>query len=233
MMVAFHGSEEVKAKCLARFMRHQELGKMCKYGYWSDSEGQGCGAEVRFGPTRNYEGRNYETEFGIPLDLAKIKFEIFDGMDSGKCQPFPVQFINSIKVGADLGQVADKFLYWLVEGQYSEKSEGDEALKAVSNLYARKVKGGKVAPEEWDAAASLCFHSSSDKSYSDDSDNGPYGPDEADDSDCALSAAGYCALFQDGFYRSLHLALAYGSRCQPYSLQAAKLLELLDSANDK
>ncbi len=79
----------------------------------------------------------YETELGIPRPLAP---------------------------GADLHQVSDRFLYWLLidphEGviRFAKLDAERQAITRVGELYSQRLEGKTVDGDDWNAARKNCWH---------------------------------------------------------------------------
>jgi hypothetical protein len=148
-MIAFHGKKEIKAKYLKRVRAHQKADEIVKGQYWT--EGKGCAV----GCTIHSSSHNaYETELGIPEWLARVEDVIFEGLPNDRAQKWPSQFLNAIKVGADVNKVEAPFVIFILESLFStfdtEKYlDVKKAIEGCIELY----KEGDLAPSDrWNAA---------------------------------------------------------------------------------
>ena len=155
-MKAFHGDPEVKEKYVGRVQAHRKADQIVQGQYWEDGKGCAVGCTIH-----GSDHQAYETELGIPVQLAHLQDCIFEDLPNEEAKDFPVDFLESIPVGADLKLVLHQFLYWLLvdpqDGviQYAQ-GEGEkqmkEAILSVADLHNRVIKGQEVKNEQWIAA---------------------------------------------------------------------------------
>ena len=155
-MKAFHGDPKVKEKYLGRVKDHREADEIVKGQYWGDGKGCAVGCTIH-----GDDHLAYETELGIPAQLAHLQDWMFEHLPSEEAKDFPVDFLESIPVGADLKPVLNRFLHWLlvdpedgiVQHAQDEGAERvKEAILAVAALHSRVIKGEEVPNVQWDAA---------------------------------------------------------------------------------
>lgn len=135
--IAFHGKPAVKAKYLRRVQTHRLADQILQgYGYWKDGKGCAVGCTIH--------GTNpavYETELGIPLQLAGIEDRLFEGMSNDRSKVWPERFLTAIPVGADLSQIWPQFVTWLLldksDGviQYVDSDDERHVIQQVAELY--------------------------------------------------------------------------------------------------
>ncbi len=156
-MKAFHGDPKVKEKYLARVKAHRKADQIVQHKYWEDGKGRVVGCTIH---GSNYQA--YETELGIPIQLAYLQDWIFENLPNGEAKNFPVDFLESIPVGVDLKPVFHQFLHWLLVApedgviQYAQDEEEEqvkEAILSVADLHNRVIKGQEVTNERWVAAS--------------------------------------------------------------------------------
>ena len=155
-MKSFHGDPKIKEKYLARVKAHLQADEIVKGTYWED--GKGCAVGCTIHGDDHYA---YERELGIPIQLAHLQDWIFENSPNNEAKNFPVDFLESIPVGANLGLVLPRFFHWLLVDpengviQYVQ-DEGEEQIKDsilfVANLYGRVIKGQEVKNGQWDTA---------------------------------------------------------------------------------
>jgi hypothetical protein len=154
---AYHGKPALKAKYLSRVRRHREADELIKGQYWQNGKGcaVGCTLEDRYNEAKHMA---YETDLGIPEALAHLEDSIFEGLPNAKAMLWPERFLASIRPGADLTGVADKFLLaLLVDKKHGCVRHADEqgrrAIMAVAVLLRRKIAGKTITAAEWNASA--------------------------------------------------------------------------------
>ena len=108
-MKAFHGDPKVKEKYLARVKAHRKADQIVQRHYWEDGKGCAVGCTIH-----GSDHQAYETELGIPIELAHLQDWIFENLPNGEARDFPVDFLESIPAGADLKLVLPQFLHWLL-----------------------------------------------------------------------------------------------------------------------
>ena len=153
-MKAFHGDPKVKEKYLARVKAHRAADEIVQGQYWGNGKGCAVGCTIH-----GSDHQAYETELGIPIQLAHLQDWIFENIPNKEAKNFPVDFLESIPVGVDLKLVLHQFLHWLLvdpeDGviQYAHDEEQvKEVILSVADFYNRVIKGQEVTNEQWDAA---------------------------------------------------------------------------------
>ncbi len=161
-MRAFHGSMEIKKFYVGRVRAHREADEIKHGFYWQGGKGCAVGCTIH-----GSKHSRYETELGIPRQLAWLKDGIFKALPSDAAKLWPEQFLEAIPVGANLIVAYWQFMKWLfvdpeegvIKDARKEATKG--AIKAAGDLYARLVKGGAVTEVEWRAtygvATALAF----------------------------------------------------------------------------
>src|SRR5437868_8992456 len=97
---AFHGDPAIKAKYLERVRAHREADQLVRGLYWDGWKGCAVGCTIHSG-----DHRAYETELGIPRNVAHLEDSIFERLRPGDAQDWPERFLEAIAVGADLALV--------------------------------------------------------------------------------------------------------------------------------
>ena len=103
-MKAFHNDVAIKEKYLARVKAHELADEIIKGKYWENGKGCAVGCTIE-----GNEHSRYETELGIPRQIARLEDRIFEGRPNKEAMKFPLKFLQAIKVGADLSIVIPKF----------------------------------------------------------------------------------------------------------------------------
>ncbi len=155
-MKAFHGDPKVKEKYLARVKAHREADEIVKGQYWDNGKGCAVGCTIH-----GENHRAYEKELGIPIQIAHLQDWLFEKLRNDEVKDFPVDFLESIPVGADLKPVLNRFLHWLLvdpeDGivQHAQEVGAErvkEAILSVADLHTRVIQGEEVPNEQWVAA---------------------------------------------------------------------------------
>ncbi len=145
-LISYHGKPAIKRKYLARVRAHRKADDFLQ-GQGS-YDGKGCAVACTM---HKYDHALYETEIGVPIELARLEDSIFEGLSKADCKAWPVRFIAAIPVGKDLSLVWPKFAVWLLidetDGvlQFAKGYDDCEsAIKRVADLYQQKIDGQDV-----------------------------------------------------------------------------------------
>ena len=228
MLIAFNNDPKLKAGLVREINKHRVQDRLVNGTYGKLSQGQafkGCavGCSIRSYCLLTKESletgnhSNYE-KFGIPQLLARLEDGIFEGLSRQDSKEWPVLFMSSIPVGADLPGVWPKFVQWLlvdpVHGviRYAKTDAQKKAIQRVADLYAMSSKATK---DEFREAARACRNA--------------YAADAAADAADAAYAAYAADAAADAAYAA-YAAYAADARQKARRFQAEKLLELLRAA---
>src|SRR3990172_9709817 len=96
-MFAYHNSRAIKEKYLARVKAHAQADELIKGVYWENGKGCAVGCTIH-----SDQHKAYETELGIPVELAYLEDSIFERLPNGESKKWPDRFLSAIRVGADL-----------------------------------------------------------------------------------------------------------------------------------
>jgi len=96
-MLTFHGKQELKDERIAQVRAHRLADQLVKGQYWQDGKGCAVGCTIH-----SSDHRAYETELGIPVELAYLEDTIFENLSNGKAMLWPERFLRAIPVGVDL-----------------------------------------------------------------------------------------------------------------------------------
>ena len=164
-LISFHGDPKIKAKYVDRVRAHQASDELIQgYGYWKDGKGCAVGCTLhrstlhRGGNPGDHPHTGYETELGIPIAIAHLEDHIFEALPMLEARGFPLQFLQSIPVGADLSGVIPRFLHWLMVGpedgiiNFTAHQGVKDVIQLAGDLWKRVVDGDMVTQEEWKAA---------------------------------------------------------------------------------
>ncbi len=160
---AYHNDPAIKEKYINRVRAHRLADELVHGIYWQDGTGCAVGCCVE---TNDDPHEHYEEELGIPRVLAFLEDAFFENMPKGKAQEWPEAFLSSIAVGADLSQVIDHFMIWLLideqdgvirfideqDGVIRFIDEDKAVVQHVASLYQRRLADDPPTEEEWAAA---------------------------------------------------------------------------------
>ncbi len=108
-LIAFHGDASIKEKYLKRVQAHREADEIIKGTYWEDGKGCAVGCTIH-----GSNHARYETELGIPRQLARIEDGLFEALPNGVARDWPVKFLSAIPVGSNLYIAYWSFMLWLL-----------------------------------------------------------------------------------------------------------------------
>jgi hypothetical protein len=108
-LLAFHSDPSIKRAILRQLRAHAAADQIVKGQYWEDGKGCAVGCTIH-----SDQHEEYEPKFGIPQILARLEDAIFEGLPNAQAMKWPIRFMSSPKVGADLTLVGWQFLHWLL-----------------------------------------------------------------------------------------------------------------------
>ena len=137
-MLAFHNDPAVKAKYLNRVLAHAAADEIIHGTYWERGKGCAVGCTIHSG-----DHKNYETELGVPIMLARLEDRLFEGMQNGDSKQFPARFLEAIQPGADLSRVGWLWLHWLLTEELAGRDDPRVAkeIKACADVLIPLTKG--------------------------------------------------------------------------------------------
>jgi hypothetical protein len=152
-LIAYKGKQSIKNKYLKRVEEHYKADEIIQGVYWENGKGCAVGCTIE-----GNQHERYETELGIPRELAYLEDGLFEALTNGDAKEFPVRFLKAIKPGADLSLVTAKFMVW----QFEDKKYGLKNIKEVKDdkevygfckevvaLYKRKIAGDTPTEDEF------------------------------------------------------------------------------------
>ena len=150
-MIAYHNDIAIKTKYLERVAAHRAANELLQdYGYWTSGRGCAVGCTIH-GPSH----AAYETELGIPRELAHLEDHLFESLSKAKAQKWPERFLSAIRPGADLSGIADQFKHWLlVHDEHGVINYVTDDYEDVQEI-VRRVAGYLIedaTDDEWSAA---------------------------------------------------------------------------------
>ena len=96
-MLTFHGKQELKDQRIAQVRAHRLADQLVHGVYWEKGKGCAVGCTIHSG-----DHFAYETELGIPVELAYLEDRIFESLPNGGAMVWPERFLEAIPVGVDL-----------------------------------------------------------------------------------------------------------------------------------
>ena len=140
-MQAFVQTPVTKKQLLHSLRQHQQADSFKKGVYWDPRERRGCAigcsimdfsadSDVRYNHTR------YESLFGIPAQLAILEDTIFEEMNPADIGRWPIQFIEAVPEGKDLGKDPARFILKILSDSRSPiaSQHAMEAMQPVRDL---------------------------------------------------------------------------------------------------
>lgn len=106
-LLAYHGDPAIKERYLARVRAHRAADDIIRGTYGSANGSASGWRGCAVGCTIHGEDHAaYELELGIPEALAHLEDTLFERMPEERAPDWPLEFLESIPVGADLSLVA-------------------------------------------------------------------------------------------------------------------------------
>lgn len=152
-LATFHGKQSIKSKYLERVRAHEAADEIIHGVYWENGKGCAVGCTIE-----GSDHERYETELGIPKEVAFLEDVIFENLENGEAKKFPAQFLNAVGVGKDLSKVTAQVVIWQFEDEkwglknIPEVKEDNEVMgwcERVVALYKRDLEGKKASKEEY------------------------------------------------------------------------------------
>jgi hypothetical protein len=158
-MIAYHGKNEVRDFYTNRVRLHQSQDEIIQGTGWENGKGCAVGCTLH-----SYQHDGYPIELGIPIELAYLQDCIFEGLPNSEAKNFPLRFLESIKVGADLTDVArlwkianlEKLLISQESSSYEKRDDILEVLRITIQALGENDNAAESAAESaaWSAARS-------------------------------------------------------------------------------
>ena len=141
-MRAFHNDPAIKEKYLARVRAHAAADEIVKGKYWENGKGCAVGCTIH-----SDSHIAYEDELEIPVHLARLEDQIFEGLSNQLSKTWPIRFLEAIDPGADLSKVWPKIAIWILSDEEFGvlQYNNDPAILKVIKLYHRVLDGIELA----------------------------------------------------------------------------------------
>lgn len=153
-LVAYHGSEGLKTRIMAQIQAHRDADEIAKGAYYVQNGklkvcAVGC---VLHDPNGGH--MQYETEFGVPAQLAHLEDGLFESMPLEDAKEWPARFMGAIRVGADLSKVWPQFAVWLMIDEkwglvnVTDVEEVKEICRRVAEGYQRAIDDDPLSADD-------------------------------------------------------------------------------------
>ena len=214
-MQAFHNDSLIKEKYITRVQEHYQADEIIKGQYWQNGKGCAVGCTIH-----SYIHNKYESELGIPENIAHLQDLIFESLPNKLAKQFPLEFLSSIKVGADLKNVKNLFTIWmLTDKKYGvlQYAKDKKIIQDIADAFVQDMIS-PVSSEKWEELRKNAFYASVAyyavaAAY--------YAASSASNSVAySVAAAVYC-----------HSNLNKNTKSEWYIGASKKLIELLKNAN--
>ena len=146
-MEAFHNDSLIKEKYITRVQEHYQADEIIQGKYWENGKGCAVGCTIH-----SYIHNKYESELGIPENIAHLQDLIFESLPNKLAKQFPLEFLSSIKVGADLKNVKNLFTIWvLTDSKYGviKYADNKKIVQDIADAFSRDMVT-PVSVEEWE-----------------------------------------------------------------------------------
>jgi len=117
-------NQETKDKYIARVKEHQKADQIIKGQYWENGKGCAVGCTIE-----GSDHSKYETELGIPKEIAYLEDTLFENLPNELAMTFPLRFLEAVPINADLSKVIAKFVIW----QFEDEEHGLKNIKEIQD----------------------------------------------------------------------------------------------------
>lgn len=153
-MLAYLGDTKVRQLYIGRVKAHEKADEIIQGRYWEGGKGCAVGCTIH-----GSDHSKFETELGIPMELAYLQDALFEALPPAEAKTFPAEFLGAIKTGADLSRVYDKFTVWMLIDKTdgvintTDNEEVKGWIKNIAVLFECAAAGTKPTQEQEDVAA--------------------------------------------------------------------------------
>jgi hypothetical protein len=160
-VLAFRQGES-KSKTIARMKGHIKADQLVHGQYWGN--GKGCAVACMVHKSSGCHAE-FPRRWGIPEEIARLEDGIFERLQNGDSQKWPIQFLEAIPDGADLSMAWPRFALRLLTDKDSPIQAGlgkraavDKAVADVVELYREWIDtAAKPEVERWRAKRSAAY----------------------------------------------------------------------------
>lgn len=167
MLQAYLGDKKLKKAILAEVVKHRKADQIVQGTYGQENgiwKGCAVGCSIHslniklkkdFSTSDHFV---YESQLGIPKELAQIEDSLFEEMSVKDSKIWPERFLKAINPGADLSKVVAQWVIWEFEdkkvglSQTREIQDNKEIYgwcKELVALYKRDLAGDRPTEEEY------------------------------------------------------------------------------------
>ena len=222
-MEAFHNDLLIKEKYITRVQEHYQADEIIQGQYWQNGKGCAVGCTIH-----SYIHNKYESELGIPEDIAHLQDIIFESLPNKLAKQFPLEFLSSINVGADLKNVKNLFTIWvLTDSKYGviKYADNKKIVQDIADAFSRDMVT-PVSPEKWLELMDNAFYASIAASAS------KYEVYSSYSAAAAVATAACDQLFRAADCTWFaNVVLMKTAKSKWYIAASKKLIELLKNAN--
>ena len=164
-MLAFKNDPKLKTAMLRQITWHRKQDKLVKGSYGdtaTNGDFRGCAigclihslARIQKRKLNTADHRIFETELGIPAEIAYLVDGLFEALPEDDAMDLPHRLIKAIRPGADLSMVIPQFLLWMLSdekiGSITDAHYDDTKtfVSAVIALFDGWVRTGQCPAED-------------------------------------------------------------------------------------
>ena len=148
-MLAYHNDPTTKQEVLEQLQGYYDAEEIVREKCRDDGKGFSMSSIFKL-------AENFNT-FGIPEILAHLENVIFEGLPNEEAKNWPIRFMSSINVGADLSTVWRDFAIWLlvdpIDGVIQYTQPGSDAHRVITQV-ATLYQNGYTQQQMRDASTS-------------------------------------------------------------------------------
>ena len=155
---AFNGLQQKKDFYIERMKKHIKADELIQGTGYNGLKGCAVGCTLN-----NYSHIGYENELGIPFTIAIWEDQIFEALSKEESKLFPLEFLESVPVGADLSKVFNHMeIFLLTNDEISiittcKEDESKKLYLELIALHQRTIDNKKVDGSEWKDIADRAY----------------------------------------------------------------------------
>ena len=168
-MLAYHSSQEVKDKYVARFAQHRALDQVIQGTGFDPTSGRGCFVGCILD---DYDHSLFPVELGWPEWLAQLADTIFENIPKAHAPQFGTDLLDAVQPGVDLERARVPFLLCvqrrnLLRLQDAPPPYGEQCRQAVRGVIDWLEQGAEPGSAAESAAESAARSAESAAEYAD------------------------------------------------------------------